>query len=95
MIVYSMWKSLVNLSTGLYELMRQRGYKKETARMVLPVNALTEFWMCGNLNAYRNFFKQRLTDDVQAETKNLAKAMLTLLKYKQNEFYRNLGVNLC
>jgi len=54
-------------------------HKKEDARAVLGTGFLTEFYVSGNLRAWANFLKLRLTEHAQKEIRVEAEAILHIL----------------
>jgi thymidylate synthase (FAD) len=55
-----------------YSIMLAHGVRKEQARMVLPLNAYTSFWMSGRLSDWLHFLNLRLDSHAQAETQYVA-----------------------
>ena len=70
------------LSVSRYKWLRDHGVKKEDARAVLPMNTSTKINVSGNLQAYMDFMKLRLTSHSQLEIRNVAKQMYMLLAQK-------------
>jgi len=56
-----------------YEELINNKVKKEDARAVLPMNTSTNMRVSGNLQAWMDFFKLRLTSHAQYEIRELAK----------------------
>lgn len=56
-----------------YRLMRDRGCKKEDARMVLPVTIYTRLHCTGTLQFWANFCHQRLSPHAQKEIREVAR----------------------
>jgi thymidylate synthase (FAD) len=61
----------------VYEDLIEEGLCPEQARMFLPMNTFTEFWMTGSLYGWFNMWSQRSKDDTQKETREVA----YLIKY--------------
>ena len=66
------------------------GVRAEVARAVLPLGLYTQFWMMGDVPAWRNYFKLRLDSHTQKEHRELAQAMLELLKEHQPRLYEKV-----
>lgn len=64
---------------NLYCQLIGEGLTKQQARSVLPVNAITKFYMQINLRSLINFFDQRLAQKAQKETREVAKKMFDFL----------------
>lgn len=62
-------------ATDTYRKLVASGVKKEDARAVLPVNTSTNLNVTGNLQAFNDFFKLRLTKHAQSEIRELANIM--------------------
>lgn len=56
-------KSSSEVSWGFYQLLLEAGYAKEVARMVLPVNIFTEFYVSMNARGLMNFLSLRVKDE--------------------------------
>ena len=63
--------TLRSLSTYLSLL--QQGVAPEEARMVLPLNCMTEWWWTGSLMFFARVCKQRLDSHAQSATRDIAK----------------------
>ena len=48
------------------------GVCEEQARMILPLNMITEFYWSGSLDAFAKMCKLRRHDDAQTETRRIA-----------------------
>lgn len=59
-----------------YEHLLELGVSKEQARMVLPLNLMTEFIWTGSLQAFIHLYNLRSKPDAQAETRNIAEMMM-------------------
>lgn len=67
-------------SVELYEDMLKGGVAPELARMILPQNMYTEFYMTGNLRNWAHFLKLRLDGHAQKEVQDVAKMVESTLK---------------
>lgn len=79
----------------LYTQMLAHGVAKEMARMVLPANLYTQFYMTVNARGLMNFLSLRAAEDAQWEIRQYALAMkemfkeimpLTYAAWERNEF---------
>lgn len=64
----------------LYDFMIAKGVAPELARMVLPQNTYTEFYMTGNLYSWANLYNKRTGEDAQKETKEVALQVGDIIK---------------
>jgi thymidylate synthase (FAD) len=64
----------------LYEDMEAAGVAKEQCRVVLPLCLETQFIWTGSIAAFMHLWKLRLKPDTQQETREVAFAMLDLVK---------------
>lgn len=62
-------------SVMLYNKFLSRGLCEEQARMVLPLNMMTEFWWSGSLDAFANMCVLRCAEDSQQETRTVANSI--------------------
>ena len=60
------------MTVELYEDMLKAGVAPELARMILPQNMYTEFYMTGNLRAWAHFLNLRLDAHAQKEVRDVA-----------------------
>ena len=67
-------------SFQLYETFVDRGVAKEMARMVLPPNLYTQFYMTINARSLMNFLSLRAAEDAQWEIRQYALAMKEMFK---------------
>jgi len=86
-----------------YELFIKEGVSREDARMVLPNNLMTKFYMTGNIRNWAHFMELRLDDHAQYETQVIAQEVLkiamiyfpetmkTLMKYAKIDSASNLN----
>lgn len=63
----------------LYEQMLEVGVAPELARMILPQNMYTEFYMTGNLRSWNHFLSLRLDGHAQKEVQDVAQQIEALL----------------
>lgn len=63
----------------MYEDMIAKGVAPEQARMILPQNMYTEFYMSGNLRAWNHFLALRLDAHAQKEVQDVAKMVQDIL----------------
>lgn len=68
--------SLINMYTSMVD----NGVAPEQARMILPQNMYTEFYMTGNLRNWAHFLKLRLDGHAQKEVQDVAKMVENILK---------------
>lgn len=73
-----------------YQRRLEEGQKPEQARACIPQGALTTFFMAGNDLEFYNFFKLRLANNTQKETREIAEQMLKLLEKAQEPLYNSL-----
>lgn len=66
--------------TKLYNDMLEGGVAPELARMILPQNMYTEFYMTGNLRNWAHFLKLRLDGHAQKEVQDVANGVLEIVK---------------
>lgn len=64
----------------LYNDMLASGVAPELARMILPQNMYTEFYMSGNLRAWEHLLKLRLDGHAQVEVQVVAQQALAILE---------------
>jgi thymidylate synthase (FAD) len=67
-------------SMRTYTALLEEGVPPEQARMVLPQNMMTEFIETGSLAAYARLVNLRKTEDAQAEIREVADDVSTLLQ---------------
>lgn len=76
-LVYS---QLLDFAKGAYEDLLKLGVAPEQARFVLPQATYTEWYWTGSLAAYARFYNQRSDPHAQAEIREYAEAIGTLIK---------------
>ena len=59
-------------STKQYRYLLKVGVCEEQARVVLPLNSMTEWWWSGSLDAFADMCRLRCASDTQAETRLVA-----------------------
>ena len=64
----------------LYEDMLKAGVAPEQARMILPQNMYTSFYMSGNLRAWGHFLSLRLDSHAQQEVRDIAQQIESILQ---------------
>ena len=69
----------VGVAVGAYEKMLEDGVAPEIARMILPQNMYTEFYMSGNLRAFSHFLSLRLDHHSQLEVRQVAQQVYDIL----------------
>lgn len=63
-----------------YNQLLQAGVAPELARMILPQNMYTEFYMSGNLRAWAHFLQLRLDGHAQKEVRDVAQIVANKLE---------------
>lgn len=63
-----------------YQRLREEGYRKEDARVVLPMGLYTEFMVAIDLRNFGHFLRQRLEKSTQPLTREYARVMMELVK---------------
>lgn len=63
-----------------YQVLLDCGVAREQARAILPQNMYTVFYMTGSLHNFIHFLRLRLDSHAQPETRELASAMLGVLR---------------
>lgn len=61
-----------------YNWLLMRGVAPEQARMILPLNTMTEWWWTGSLAAFVRLCKLRMDPHAQAETREIAEQINAL-----------------
>ena len=69
----------VGVAVGAYDKMLADGVAPEIARMILPQNMYTEFYMSGNLRAWSHFLQLRLDGHAQKEVRQVAQQVVDIL----------------
>lgn len=73
-------EDLVDQCADLYNKLCEAGVAKEQARIILPLCLNTQFIWTGSLAAFLHLFSLRIKPDAQAETRQVAEAMLECIK---------------
>ena len=63
---------IVDISTRAYRSLLEVGVSKEDARSVLPANIMTSMYIAGNLQAWMDMFKLRVSKHAQKEIREVA-----------------------
>jgi len=69
-----------NIVSMLYESLLSQGVCEEQARMVLPLNTLTEFYWSGSLDAFADMANLRCKPDAQFETRQVALQISSIMR---------------
>lgn len=67
-------------AVALYTGMLRNGLAPEQARMILPQNLYTEFYMTGNLRNWVHFLKLRLDSHAQQEVRDIAEQCAKIIE---------------
>jgi len=78
--VYNYIHSICHDAVNNYETLLKQGVAREQARMVLPQNLYTMFYMTGNLRNFLHFVELRSDPHAQYETRVYSDAMYTMLQ---------------
>jgi thymidylate synthase (FAD) len=78
-------KALYGLAWQAYEAILSDGVAKEVARTVLPVGTFTRFYWTVNLRSLFNFLSLRNAPQAQAEIRELAQDVETLVSHRLPE----------
>lgn len=73
------WQAMGSALTA-YNHMLAEDVAPELARMILPQNMYTEFYMTGNLRNWAHFLKLRLDGHAQKEVQNVAQQVVDILQ---------------
>lgn len=79
-VANSIMRESIKQAKQNYEHLIELGVSKEQARMVLPLNLMTEFIWTGSLQAFIHLYNLRSKPDAQAETRHLAEMMMIAVK---------------
>lgn len=72
-------KSAALVALEVYDRLLEEGAAPEQARMILPQNMYTEFYMTGNLRSWSHFLSLRLDSHAQKEVRDVAKMVEDIL----------------
>lgn len=86
-------KSVLDKCLGLYNDMLEEGVAPELARMVLPLNTMTEWVWSGSLYAFARVCKLRLQKDAQKESRILAEDISSFMRTIFPHSWKVLVVN--
>jgi thymidylate synthase (FAD) len=75
-------KKSTEASLFTYNLLLDAGVSREDARMFLPQNLYTSWWMKGNGHNWINMLNKRLAQDAQRQTRAIAEAIKTIFVNK-------------
>lgn len=73
-------QTVVDYAMMQYTRLLEGGVAPELARMILPQNMYTEFYMTGNLRNWAHFLKLRLDGHAQKEVQDVAKMVEEILR---------------
>lgn len=73
-------EDVIEYCKNAYQKLLELGVSKEQARTILPLNLNTTFIWTGSLLAFLHVFELRLKTDTQAETREIAREMLSLVQ---------------
>lgn len=75
-------QNAVRIAYNIYENLLELGVAKEQARMILPSNLYTKFYMTCNARGLMNFLSLRAAEDAQWEIRQYANAMVDIFEEK-------------
>lgn len=78
-VTHAIVSSAHDASLASYNHMLEVGVAPELARMILPQNMYTEFYMTSNLRAWSHFLKLRLDGHAQKEVQDVAQQVHDIL----------------
>nr|DAL53107.1 MAG TPA_asm: Thymidylate synthase complementing protein [Caudoviricetes sp.] len=73
-------RDFVEVGVDLYNKLLEEGVAPEQARMILPQNMYTSFYMSGNLRAWSHFLSLRLDSHAQKEIQDIAQQIESILQ---------------
>lgn len=73
-------KHVTKLALSMYQDMLKAGVAPEQARMVLPLNSMTEWIWTGNVMSFARVCKQRLDPHAQQETREVAEQIQAIVQ---------------
>ena len=79
-------------SYGLYEELIQNGVRKEDARAILPMNTSTDMNITGNLQAWNDAFKLRLSTHAQQEIREVFTRIAKLLSKEFPNVFKKTNI---
>lgn len=80
------YTKIYSQADDIYNALRKQNVRAEVARGVIPVGSMTSLWIMGDIKAFKNYLKLRIDEHAQKEHRDVALAMLNLLKEYQPEF---------
>ena len=76
-----------------YAKLRELGYSRENARIILPLGTMTRFRMTGNLRNWSHFLSLRMSEHAQDETRLMAELIYNRLQSLWPVIVSNLRKN--
>lgn len=80
----------IKAARQLYSELREAGIAKQDARFVLPQSQMTELYVTGNFQAWRDFIKLRTSKAAQGEIREIANEIKTQLTAIAPEIFGDL-----
>ena len=90
-VMHEMAEQVTENSLMLYQGLIEKGFAPEQARMLLPLNAMTEWYWSGSIAAFARVCKLRLDPHAQAETAEIAQGISDALAPKFNVSWKALS----
>lgn len=87
---FTIWSRFMEQVKETYQDLRALGVRKEDARFALPNAAATRIVVTMNFRELRHFFRLRLAKDAQWEIRQLAGAMLHLVKKQAPNVFEDI-----
>ena len=78
-VLTKLTEDFVKSSLMMYQSMIEKGFAPEQARMILPLNTMTEWVWTGSLAAFARVCNLRLDPHAQAETADVAQAISVVI----------------
>ena len=78
-LAYLNYSQSIDLALGNYKNLLMLGVAPEQARFILPMGAYTEWYWTGSLAAYARFYNQRTDPHAQAEIREYAQRIGTII----------------
>jgi thymidylate synthase (FAD) len=76
---YLVYANAIDMCHSAYQSLLQNGIAPEQARMVLPLGTYTEWYWTGSLAAYARFYAQRSDPHAQAEIREYAEEVGSII----------------
>jgi len=89
--VYAVYEALIQRIGRFYHAMIESGIPKEDARYILPEGTTTDLIMSMNARELGHFFRLRCCNRAQQEIRDLADAMLRILRRQYPELFGQAG----